>query len=94
MLVMFTDRVGASMSRLRNRVRQHREARGLTIVQLAEDIDLSPTTVGKIDREATAPSGRIMLRFADYFGVSVQELFWSEVCAPDSTLNAELVASA
>lgn len=80
------------MTRVRNSVRMYREARGLTIVQLADDTDLSPTTVGRIDRQALVPSGRVMLRLADYFGVPIQELFWSEP-VQDLSNPVEVVAS-
>lgn len=61
---------------LHNRVRELREARGWTQLQLAERTGVSRKTVNTIESGALNPSTFISLRLARALGETVEQLFW------------------
>lgn len=63
---------------LLNRVRERRDARGLSIDELARVSGVGRTTIGAVERYGAHPSGTVMLRLAEALGTTVQDLFWSE----------------
>lgn len=64
--------------RLLNRVRERRDARGISIDELSRISGVGRTTIGAVERYGTHPSGTVMLRLAEALGTTVQDLFWSE----------------
>lgn len=56
-------------------VRHHRKSRGLTQEALAERVDVSMETIGKIERGAAAPTFATAQRIADALAVPVTALF-------------------
>jgi len=65
--------------RLRNKVREVRTERGLSISELAAESGIDRHVVGVIDRDAGhEPSYRTSLRLAEVLGEPVESLFWSE----------------
>ena len=56
-------------------VRHHRKRSGLTQSQLAEQVDLTSLTVGRIERGDAAPSFETLNRLADVLGVDVRDFF-------------------
>lgn len=61
---------------MHNRVRQVREAKGWTQLQLAELTGVSRKTVNTIESGALNPSTVISLRLARALDEPVQHLFW------------------
>ena len=60
---------------LENRVREVREAKGLTQAQLAELIGVSRKTVNTVENGVFVPSTVIALKLAQALGQSVEALF-------------------
>jgi putative transcriptional regulator len=60
---------------LRNRVREAREAKGLTQAQLADLIGTSRKTVNTVENGVFVPSTVIALKLAAALGEPVEELF-------------------
>lgn len=56
-------------------VRHHRKRSGLTQSQLAEKVDLTPLTVGRIERGEAAPSFETLDRLSDVLAVDVRDFF-------------------
>jgi transcriptional regulator with XRE-family HTH domain len=63
-------------------VRHHRRATGKTQEQLAEQVEVSIETIGKIERGVAAPSFDTVERIATALSVNASALFGS----PDSTV--------
>ncbi len=61
--------------RLTNRLREVREARGLTQAQLAEQIQVSRKTINTVENGIFVPSTIIALRLAAALGERVEDLF-------------------
>lgn len=61
---------------LHNRVRELREARGWTQLELAERTGVSRKTVNTIENGALNPSTYISLRLARALGETVERMFW------------------
>lgn len=61
---------------LQNRVREAREAAGLTQLQLAERMGVSRKTVNTIENGVFLPSTVVALKMARVFAVPVEQLFW------------------
>ncbi len=70
-----------------NRVRPHREARGLSQVALAERVGLSRQSVSAIEAGRATPAVDVALRLARALDCRVEELFGEPPAAP--TLSAE-----
>jgi transcriptional regulator with XRE-family HTH domain len=61
-------------TRFAREVRKRRQARGMTLDQLAEEAELSPNYLGSIESGKRDPSLSTVQRLADAFGVSIGEL--------------------
>lgn len=59
-------------------VRNHRKSKNLTQEALAERVDVSMETIGKIERGAAAPTFATAQRIADALEVPVTTLFGSQ----------------
>jgi len=59
-----------------NRVRELRDARGWTQLQLAERMGVSRKTVNTIENGIFAPSALVALKMARAFNKPVEEIFW------------------
>lgn len=59
---------------MKTRVRQLRQAAGLTQQQLADRVHVSARTIISIEREQYNPSLMLAYRLAEVFGTSVEEL--------------------
>ena len=53
----------------------HRAARGLTLVQVADQVGVSKSTVHKWELGESIPKGRVMEPLAQALGVSYEDLF-------------------
>ena len=56
------------------RIRELREAAGLTMVELAEKVYVSQTEISRVEMEVRSPSVALLKRIADYFDVPVDDL--------------------
>ena len=63
------------MPELTNRLREAREARGLTQAQLAERIGVSRKTINTVENGVFVPSTVIALKLAAALGEPVEALF-------------------
>jgi putative transcriptional regulator len=63
------------MTAIRNRVREMRQARGLTQQQLAEAVGVSRQSINSIECDRYVPSLPLALQFSRVFGVATDELF-------------------
>jgi putative transcriptional regulator len=61
---------------LHNRLRELREAKGMTQAQLAEAIGVSRKTVNTVENGVFVPSTIIALKLAAVLGETVERLFW------------------
>jgi len=62
--------------RLDNRLREFREAKGLTQAQLADLIGVSRKTVNTVENGVFVPSTVVALKLAKALGCAVEELFF------------------
>ena len=60
---------------MRNRVKQLREAKGLSQGELAREVSVSRQTINSIEVERYTPSLPLALDLARFFGQSVEEIF-------------------
>ncbi|MDZ5470734.1 helix-turn-helix transcriptional regulator (plasmid) [Bacillus sp. 31A1R] len=63
---------------LKNRVRELRARFNLTQGDLAKEMGVTRQTVGFIEKGDYAPSITLVLKMAEVFNVSVEEIFWLE----------------
>lgn len=59
---------------MKTKVKELRTAAGMTQLQLAERVHVSPRTIISIEKEQYNPSLMLAYRMAEVFGVSVEEL--------------------
>ena len=62
-------------AKLRNRLREHRAAHGLTQEQLAERVGVTRKTINTVETGRFVPSTVLALKLARAFGVPVETLF-------------------
>lgn len=58
-----------------NRIRELREAKGLTQAQLAETVDVARQTILAIEKGRYDPSLSLAFRIADALGITVDAVF-------------------
>lgn len=63
------------MTGVQNRVRELREAKGLSQGELAEEVDVSRQTINSIEVGRYVPSLPLALKLARFFGQQVEEMF-------------------
>ena len=56
------------------RLKELRRRRGLTQTALSRALGLSPSAIGMYEQNRREPDGETMLRFADFFGVTLDDL--------------------
>ena len=54
-----------------------REQRGLNQAQLAEKLSISPSSVSTYEQGVKVPRDELKVKIAEFFGVSVLDLFYS-----------------
>jgi len=70
-----TGRRPAAEAPIPNRIAELRERAGLSRVELAARVDVNPQTIGYLERGEYNPSLALAFRFADLFGLPVEEVF-------------------
>lgn len=63
---------------MRNRIRELREARGLSQEELARRLEVSRQTVNAIENDKYDPMLPLAFRIAKVFGKKVEEVFFPE----------------
>ena len=58
-----------------NYIRGIRQARGITQVKMAEDLQVTRQTINAIEKNKYNPSLELALKLIDYFDVPIEELF-------------------
>ncbi|WP_440896613.1 helix-turn-helix transcriptional regulator [Amphibacillus sp. Q70] len=58
-----------------NRIREFRKNRGIKQLQMAEDLQVTRQTLTAIENSKYNPSLELALKIADYFDVSIHEIF-------------------
>jgi DNA-binding XRE family transcriptional regulator len=70
-----TGRRPAAEAPIPNRIAELRERAGLSRVELAARVDVNPQTIGYQERGEYNPSLALAFRFADLFGLPVEQVF-------------------
>lgn len=65
------------MAQLGSRLAELRKARNLSQAELAKELGLSRGAIGNYEAKQRAPRIEVMKRIADYFGVTIDDLFFS-----------------
>lgn len=58
-----------------NRIREFRKNRGIKQLQMAEDLQVTRQTLTAIEKSKYNPSLELTLKIAEYFDLSVHEIF-------------------
>lgn len=61
-----------------NHIREIRLARGITQVQMAEDLQITRQTINAVEKNKYNPSLELALKMIAYFNVPIEELFYLE----------------
>lgn len=72
----------AARLRAYNRVKTLRRDCGLSREELAEAVEISPATLGNLEREDYEPSLALAWRIRDYFGLPLEVIFSTEPMPP------------
>lgn len=67
-----------------NRVKEFRRAEGLSQAELDRELELNHRTVGYIERQDYEPSLRLAYKAADYFGVTLEDVFYRSEEQPET----------
>jgi putative transcriptional regulator len=67
-----------------NRVKEFRLAHKLTLSELSKQIELSKTALSMIENGHRNPSMKVAFKLADFFGVTIEELFPQQEDTTDS----------
>ena len=66
------------MMRVVNHIREMRQQRGITQVQMAVDLQITRQTINTIEKNKYNPSLELALKLVKYFDVPIEELFYLE----------------
>jgi transcriptional regulator with XRE-family HTH domain len=64
--------------KFKNRIKEYRENRGITMRELAEAIGKSISTVHQMERTKSFPRGETREKIMQFLGASFDELFFEE----------------
>ncbi|MEC0303116.1 helix-turn-helix transcriptional regulator [Terribacillus saccharophilus] len=64
--------------KVKNKVREMRQARHITQVKMAEDLGITRQTINAIEKGKYNPSLELTFRLLAYFDVPFEELFYIE----------------
>ena len=74
------------------KIREQRKARNLTLTEMAEQCDISPSFLSQIERDKANPSVATLKTIAKVFGVSLGSFFEEEDTIGDHPQSAETLA--
>lgn len=66
------------MVKVINHIKEIRQMRGITQVQMAEDLQITRQTINAIEKNKYNPSLELALKLIKYFQVPIEELFYLE----------------
>ena len=58
-----------------NRLKEHRKLRNITMSELASNIQVGQSTLSEIENSKHAPSIQVAFKLANFFGISIEDLF-------------------
>ena len=61
-----------------NHIREIRLKKGITQVQMAEDLQITRQTINAVEKHKYNPSLELALKMIDYFDLPIEELFYLE----------------
>ena len=73
------------------RLKEIREARGITQRQAAIDLNMSPTVYNRYEKGLREPSNVVLIAIANYFGVSVDELLGRESVSEQENIDTDSI---
>ena len=62
---------------MNNNLRQLREGKNIKQVELAEDLGITNDYLSSLERGARTPSFKLAKKIADYFGTTIDEIFFN-----------------
>ncbi len=74
-------------SKIGNRIRSLRQAKGMTQHELAEALNISTVYVCKLERGSGIPSIDLCLDISQFFGVSVDYILTGGISSPESLVE-------
>ncbi|MBK3494168.1 helix-turn-helix transcriptional regulator [Viridibacillus sp. YIM B01967] len=66
------------MTKVHNRIKEVRLQKGITQLQMAEDLQITRQTITAIENHKYNPSLELTLKLLQYFDLSIEELFTLE----------------
>lgn len=69
------------------RIKEIREAKGISQRQAAIELNLSPVVYGRYENGLREPSNIVLVSMADYFGVSVDELLGRRTAQEQASMD-------
>jgi transcriptional regulator with XRE-family HTH domain len=75
------------------KIREQRKARNLTLTEMAEQCDISPSFLSQIERDKANPSVATLKTISKVFGVSLGSFFEEEDSISDRPQSAETLAT-
>ncbi|TQR21631.1 helix-turn-helix transcriptional regulator [Psychrobacillus vulpis] len=66
------------MTKVINHIKEIRLKRGITQIQMAEDLQITRQTITAIENNKYNPSLELALKLIQYLGVPIEELFYLE----------------
>lgn len=64
--------------RVINHIKDIRKEKGITQIQMAEDLQITRQTITAIENSKYNPSLELALKLVDYFDVPIEQLFYLE----------------
>lgn len=61
-----------------NRIKNHREKKGITQQALAKELGINTSTVAKWETHASTPRAKVLIQLAEIFNCTVDELLRGE----------------
>lgn len=60
------------------RLRDLRKKRGLTLKEVSQELEIAENTLSAYERGARRPKTKIMVKLANFYNVSIQDIFFKE----------------
>ncbi|WP_248736836.1 helix-turn-helix transcriptional regulator [Neobacillus rhizosphaerae] len=64
--------------KVRNRIKEIRLAKGISQIQMAEDLQITRQTINAVENHKYNPSLELALKLMKYFNVTIDEIFTLE----------------
>lgn len=70
-----------------NRLKDYRKLRGITAKEFAQAVGTSRSNISMIEIGAREPNLELAKRIADYFGTSIEAIFFADGCHESGRFN-------